>query len=461
VETGAARTLEVTNVDAATLLRAVRAVDPTGAYAMAAASVQTEGGPRVLYTDSRALGSVVTWRSEYGPPAAELAARLRPPTAEPVVVRGERLTLTVDLVRPLPPETLVRMTVLLRPIGGGEAVRAATGALKDGRAAYQLAAPACAAGCRVAAIQANYIASGGSVATVRLVSLTAETGDVLVDPAGFAGVWRVSERAKATPDADGLIVLVPGDGLDPRPSLALPDDSPREIPVLAAGMPDNLAEGANIDANEVPVRVVGTATALPLLGTGLLADLEYAERAATGSTALATGQVWLSRDAPADTADRLAAAGLVIVGRDSVDAAADRLDRRGPALAIWFHLLAAVGAVALAVTGMGLMAAVDRRRTLDDLVALRRQGLRRRTAGRGALWAYLAVSAAALVTGAAAAALAWWLVGSYLPLFLDDAFALAPPTTPRPVAILVPALVVVVVFATVAVGLRRALRVRD
>jgi hypothetical protein len=77
------------------------------------------------------------------------------------------------------------------------------------------------------------------------------------------------------------------------------------------------------------------------------------------------------------------------------------------------------------------------------------------------LWAYLCVVVAAVVTGAAAAALAWWVTGSYLPLFLDDDVALAAPVAPRPLAVLVPAAGVIVVFAAVAVGLRRAFRVRD
>ena len=96
-----------------------------------------------------------------------------------------------------------------------------------------------------------------------------------------------------------------------------------------------------------------------------------------------------------------------------------------------------------------------------DLVALRRQGLSRGTAGRSVLGAYLAVAAAATVTGAAGAALAWWLAGRYLPIFVETDVAIVAPTLPRPAAVIVPAVAVIVVFTAVAGGCWPRLRVRD
>ncbi|MEV0716382.1 FtsX-like permease family protein, partial [Asanoa sp. NPDC050611] len=227
------------------------------------------------------------------------------------------------------------------------------------------------------------------------------------------------------------------------------------------GPPPKSGEAEGVDGNVVAIRTAAEGRALPRIGTGLLMDLGYAERVATGSTDLTTAEVWLGRAAPADVEQQLTAKGLVVVGRDSVAAAADRLDARGPALAVWFHLLAGGVAVLLAACGMWLMAAVDRRRTLDDVVALRRQGLATRTAGSWVLWTYLPVAVAAVVTGLVAAVIAWAVVGQYVPYFVDDDFALAAPTWPRPIAIALPAVVVALLFTTVAVGLRRALRVRD
>jgi putative ABC transport system permease protein len=461
VETGADRTVSVVDADAGELLRTVRAVDPAGAFAMATATTTSSRGPRTLFADLRAMPAVIGWRPEYGPyPAADIAGRLRPPTGEPVVLSDSSVALTVDY--PVAqPRTTVELSVVLRPLAGGSAVRAGTGPLRAGTATYVAPADGCEKGCRVAAIRAGFAASGNATTDVTLVSLaSARSKAVAVDAGGFGG-WQVSAGGTGRPGPAGLVVSLKGAGLDPRPIWVTPGDTLQTLPVLSAGMPADLAAVDNVDGSAMAVHAVASATSLPRLGKGVLADLEYGERAATGNTLLLEAQVWLGPKAPADAVDRLVKAGLVISGQDSSAAAARRLDHRGPALAMWFQLLAGAGATALAATGMALMAAVDRRRTLDDLVALRRQGLGGPTAARGVLWAYLSVAVAAVVTGAAAAATAWWVAGRYLPLFLDDDFALAPPVAPRPLAVLGPAVLVIVLFAVVAVALRRAFRVRD
>jgi putative ABC transport system permease protein len=456
------RTVDVVDAEAGELLRKVRAVDPAGAFAMATATTTSSRGPRTLFADLRALPAVVAWRPEYGPfPATAITGGLRPSTGEPVMLRDSSVALTVGY--PVAqPETKVELSVLLRPVDGGPPVRSGTGPLRVGTATYVTPASGCEKGCRVAAIRAGFAASGNATTDVTLVSLAAATAKtVAVDAGAFGSGWQVSARGSGRPGPDGLVLSLKGDGLDPRPTWVTPADTLQTLPVLSAGMPADLAAVDNVDGNEIAVHTVTGATSLPRLGEGVLADLEYGERAATGNTQLLDAQVWLGPKAPADAVDRLTKAGLVVSGQDSTAAAAGRLDRRGPALAMWFQLLAGACATALAATGMGLMAAIDRRRTLDDLVALRRQGLGSRAAGRGVLWAYLSVAAAAVVTGAAGAATAWWVAGRYLPLFLDDDFALAPPVAPRPLAVLGPAVLVIVLFAGVAVGLRRAFRVRD
>ena len=463
VETGGDHTLSLAPVDAATLRSAVRAVDPAGAYAMAVASLNDEDRPGLLLVDTPALANVVAWRPDFGPyPVAETARRLRPPTEEPLTVRDTALTMTVAHDRA--GDALLRLTLLLRPLSGGPPIRAATGALLDGRHTYSLKVEGCAEGCRVAGLDGASTGSSGATSEATVVDLReAATGRVVAD-AGAFGSWRLGvapPAARALPGADGLRLLVPGAGVDPQPTWALPGDVPAELPVLVSERLVEAVGATNLDGEQVRIAQIGTAAALPGVRPGMLADLEYAERAATGDGNLGAAQVWLAADAPADTRARLEAQGLVVIGADSVAAAGDRLDRRGPALAIWFHLLAGGCAVALAAAGMGLMAAVDRRRTLDDLVALRRQGLSRGTAGRSVLGAYLAVAAAATVTGAAGAALAWWLAGRYLPIFVETDVAIVAPTLPRPAAVIVPAVAVIVVFTAVAGGLRRALRVRD
>lgn len=466
IETGGDRVLRLATTDAATLRASVREVDPSGAFAMAVAQLGSADRPRTLLADTRALPAVADWRPDFGPdPAAEVARRLRPSTVGAVVVRDGVLSLTVDHVTP-PGDVQARLTVLLRPVAGGPPIRAGTGGLVPGRREYRLVVDECAAGCRVAGIDAAATGSSGGRTEVTLGDLREATADRVVVPAGAWDTWRLSPAAptgaSVTQTTGGLQWFVPGAGIDPTPTWLLPPDAPEALPALASRLLEEPTKAPNLDGDQVPITPLGAAaTTLPGVRTGVLIDLEYAERLSFGDGVLGLPEVWLGPSAPADARTRLEAAGLVVTGEDSAAAATERLDRRGPALAIWFHLLAGACAVALAALGMGLMAAVDRQRTVDDLVALRRQGLRRRTAGRGVLGAYLAVAGAATVTGAAGAALAWWLAGRYLPIFVEPDVGLVPPDRPAAVAVLVPAVAVIVLLTAVAGGLRRALRVRD
>ncbi|MFY1636647.1 hypothetical protein ACN27F_25780 [Solwaraspora sp. WMMB335] len=67
----------------------------------------------------------------------------------------------------------------------------------------------------------------------------------------------------------------------------------------------------------------------------------------------------------------------------------------------------------------------------------------------------------ATLTGVVAALLACWATGSYLPVVVDDAIPVAPPTWPRPQAVLVSVAGVMLLFGAVALALGRAVRVRD
>jgi hypothetical protein len=473
VQTGAIRTLSVPPTDSGSLRAAVRAVDPDGRFAMAVGVRPVMEGPPVLFADTAALPEVAIWRPEYGDrSSAEVAAALRPPADEPVVVKGVELALTVDFAAPqgsggapTAAGTELRLTALLRPLAGGAPVRAGTAQIRPGRHSWEMASQACVDGCRLAGIEAVYAASGGEVAELSIVSLAARADrsqsftDVV--PAFTTDQWRANDGAEVTAQDGGVHLVVPGAVIQPRPTVLMPASTPDDVPVLSGGPPPRSGEAEGVDGNVVAIRPIAQGQALPRIGTGLLMDLGYAERLATGGTDLATAEVWLSPAAPADIEQRLAAHGLVVIGRDSMAAAADRLDGRGPALAVWFHLLAGGVAVLLAACGMWLMAAVDRRRVLDDMIALRRQGLPARTGGSWVLWAYLPVAVAAVVTGLVAAVIAWAVVGRYVPYFVDDDFALAAPTWPQPIAIALPAVAVALLFTTVAVGLRRALRVRD
>jgi putative ABC transport system permease protein len=469
VQTGAHRVLTVLPVEAGALLHAVREVDPDGRYAMAAGVVTLDDGePSLVVADTTRLAQVAVWRPEFGPTAGEATALLRPDTPEPHEVRTGSLAVDIDYEGA---NSAVGLNAVLRPLSGGASIRAGFGMMTPGARTYTASAGGCAEGCRLLALELAVFARSGSERPEILVREVRDgaSGQPILSTADLtdADRWRSADDDTVRVEPDGLVLAT--SGTPQLYSWAFPADLPYPLPVLPAGELPNSGELAGLDAERAEVRVVGEAAILPRVGGhGVLADLEYAERAALGGTRLEQPQVWLTADAPADVVDRLAAKGLVVAGDTTADEARASLDRRSPALAIWFHLLAAAFAVLLAVGGLALMAAVDRRRRAEDMLALHRQGMPIGTVGQAALWSYLPVVMTALVTGALAAGVAWWLAGDYLPVFVDDSVQLPLPRWPAPLAVGVPAALATVGFIAaaiaVAVALRRSVvtsRVRD
>lgn len=500
MQTGADRVLTVLPVNAGTLLTAVRAVDPDGEYAMAAgfttATTAAAGDTKVLLADTSALAATARWRSEFGPAGpADVAAGLRPVAAEPVAIAGTELSVDVSLairssggpgVDPdvgADPDAGtvddVRFSVHLRSPTG----RAATVGVLVGPGQRSYLVPVdCADGCQLAgfSIRTTPRQTGGFPTNsgpqryeVTLTGLAVD-GNGVLGPAELSDERRWRDRSGAPgrvgpAGADGqagptgLRLLAGGEATDPW---ALPDDIPYPLPVLAAresgpppgpGSPTvELTSGAHLSAEADLVAV------LPALGNrGLLVDLEYAVRAVPENTPLDAAQVWLGARAPADVADRLAEQGLTITGEITPEQVRADLDRQAPALAIWFHLLAAGLAVLLACFGMVLLAMVERGRRAEDLGALLIQGLPARVAARSLLWSALPAVALATLAGLAGAALAWWATGIYLPVTDDSAVSLARIEWPHPVVVGLPVAGVMMLFAAVALALGRTVRVRD
>jgi predicted lysophospholipase L1 biosynthesis ABC-type transport system permease subunit len=191
--------------------------------------------------------------------------------------------------------------------------------------------------------------------------------------------------------------------------------------------------------------------AVPRIGTGaVLADLEYLDRLSIDSGRSIAPQVWLSPRAPADVLDRLAGAGLVVV--DDVAAAQLRaqLDEQGPALGLWFYVLAGCLATALAAGALIMAAAVDRARRVEDLSALRAQGLGRGALSGATLWTYPVLVLVAVLAGLAISLILWQLTGWALPLAGLDPPPLPFPGRPRAPVLAAVGLAVLAVLAGVA-----------
>ncbi|MEV6489937.1 ABC transporter permease, partial [Actinoplanes sp. NPDC051633] len=231
-----------------------------------------------------------------------------------------------------------------------------------------------------------------------------------------------------------------------------PADVPAPLAVATSGPAAGGAEEMNgFDGRVVPVRVVADLPAVPRAGTGVrLVDLEYLDRYSTDTGLALRPQVWLSARAPADVERRLEGQGLTIVGDVSAGQLRRQLEEQGPALSLWFYLLGAVLAGALAAGALVLAAGVDRSLRVEDLSALRAQGLDKGSLARATLWTYPALMLAVVPAGLAIAMVVWALTGWALPLAGLDPPPFPLPGWPRPLVVAGTGVVVLAVLAGVA-----------
>jgi putative ABC transport system permease protein len=490
IATGAPRVLSVAPVDRAQLLQAVRAADPSGAYAMAVAEFPpgAPGEAPRLGVDTTRLGTAATWLGAYGDAEpAHIERLLRPPARPGLVVPGQDVTVEATVTGARPDNPVSLSLVLSSTTGRGRAT-VDLGIVRDGRITYHQRAAVCDGGCRLAGIHLTN--ENPTVTATRITVVLHRLGTInppatAATPADLADLarWR-SPDATLTAAPDGLRIGVDApDGL-PHGAWVQPAEVPLPLPVAttssalataaatragtstggvlpgtAPGTGTTTSRGAitGLDGLDLPVRVAARLDALPRLGTdGTLVDLEYAERASTDAGTARRPEVWLGPAAPPDVLNRLAERGLIVTGDTGVADTRARLAAQGPALSLWFHVVAGALAVLLAAGGLALVIAVDRRDRRSDLAALRTQGLPRRTAARVALWTYPALVLAAAPPGLATALIAWRLTGWALPVFGEPMPALPLPHWPTGPAVPVAWLLTLALLVAVAASTARA-----
>ncbi|GAB2577100.1 hypothetical protein Aab01nite_12100 [Paractinoplanes abujensis] len=454
VELGAPRVLTVSAATRTELLYAVRRADPEGRYAMAAV-VDTTGTPPVLAVDSARLGAVATWRPEYGPVTALTTTPV--PTALPLIT-GDRLTVAVTSRR----TTTTLLGATLQHEGTGEPVRVEFRGIRAGAGTASAAVPRCATapGCRLVGWEL-YTPEGsddGSV-TIRLLDQQNPRATVLT-AAQLADVrnWRgdFSTPAVHITAAGGGLTLqtVPAGSIKVAAA-----DAPLPLPLVMAGPPpsswvfEDSAVGRFGDP-ATPVRVAAAATVLPVLGPqGVLTDLDAARRVAGDSDQGGTLQVWLTADAPESVVDAI---GLPVLADRTAGARARDLAADASVVTAPFGLFTAVVAALVAAGLLALAAAVDREAQLENLRALRAQGLTRRVAlgttyaGAGSL------ALAGLLGGLTAALAARPIAAVTVPGFPDGWRVVPPPDALGPAALAAAAVAgLIVLGATAWLSVRR------
>ncbi|WP_238008175.1 hypothetical protein KZZ52_06880 [Dactylosporangium sp. AC04546] len=464
VELGAPRVLTVETVSRAALLAKVRAIDPDGKFAMAAAEVpvsEDTGVPPMLAVDSRALAATALWDDAHLS-AAEAAGLLHPAgPRDPIIVTNKDLSLdvtidkTVDAFR-------VRWTAVVVPLDGSTAGQVDLGLVQLGRHTYTRNLPMCVEGCRLVSLQMDQPEGRGFDVTMTLHGLS-QAGKVIADAAGFADTsqWRVPETPgskllvpKLTSTQDGLRAEVANyRGADVAVKI-MPTDVPSPLPVVIAGrtaMGDHMTA---FDGGQLSTTIAGEVGILPRVADrGALVDLDYAERMSTDAGDARQPQIWLGPAAPPDILDRVRDQGLTVASDRSIEPLRAALDEQGPAVALRFHQLAGGLAVLLAVGALWMVASLDRQRRSGELRALRAQGVARRDAATSG---YLALVGTAVLIGPFAALVSWLLVREYLPVFTDDpgTFEVSYWPSPIPVAVTWLAAGVLLAGAAVVAGAR-------
>ncbi|BEL12301.1 hypothetical protein Q0Z83_104920 [Actinoplanes sichuanensis] len=429
--TGADRVLVVESVTRQDLLTAVRAVDPDGRFAMAAVRIPGGSGtPPGLAVDTRALAAVPAW-AEGAPSRTGLRAVLHPAEPPPpVIYPGTDIAIEVTATT----TGAMQLAVSLSAMDGPGIQILEFGDLKNGTHTYRETVSICENKCRLNAIRVS--GTGTAVeATGDMVirGLGAATSAPLTD----AGRWRGTRSARLSAAPDGLRADLRVTGAVADTAWIQPVTTPYPLPVAYAGNPP--AAGTIIDsgATTIPVDAAVALPAVPALGRqGVIVDLEYSDLISVTPKLVPQPEVWLNSQAPADILDRLGEHGLQVVSESSATRVKAGLDRQGPAVALWFHLLAAILAGLLGAGALALTVAVDRTRRTEDLAALRTQGLRSRPAGLATLWTYPVLVVIATTVGVLVAAAAWRLTGWGLPLAGLTPPDLPLPVWPRPVALL-------------------------
>ncbi len=469
VASGAVRVVTVRPVTRLKLLNATRAADPAGRYAMAVVNGASgaPGDPPQLAVDTTRLATAAIWQPGFGGPGPRhLSALLRPGLPDPTAFRANAIELDVtsdDQARAVD----VHLVVVLAPMSGGSPLTEDLGRLFPGDQ-RMITQVDCASGCRLVGFGAVNSGSGGFGlrVTVRQIRTGEPAGQVM--PAATLAApssWlpQVPASIDLSGDTDGLHLYYHSHSGTPADGWISPADRPARLPVAATTALKSGSSLVGLDGRGTPVTEVARVDGLPRLGScGVLVDLEYADRAASDAGTGEVEQVWLGPAAPPDVLARLRAQGLVVTGDSRVAQLRSELDGQGPALALWFHLLTAGLAVLLAAGGSWLVAAVDRDGRAGDLGALRVQGVSRSAAGRAGLWGYLVVVLAAALVGLVAAAVAWLVAGTEIPMFVNQAVPWPAPRWPTPGTVVGSCGIAVAILAGVALvaayDLRRRVR---
>jgi putative ABC transport system permease protein len=464
-EVGAATVVDVQVTGTGDPVETVRRVDPSGTWAMAAATWLPDGGGAVagtvLAVDASRLAAVAD-RAAGGIDPRELTRAVTSTTVPPLVIRGTRIEATITASR-LRPGFEPQVQFDLRT-PAGPTVPAESTLLRTGTHRYSAAVP-CASGCTLAGLTWDRpiaIVSGEMAGTALVTGIRAGDPDALrpvaarlADPAAWRAAVPVSESHDAVSVSDaGVLDHFSGESGYGGVAYA---STPATLKAVAA--PNGLVGGppagppAVVDSfgREADFRTVATSPVLPaVLDAGVLMDAGSVEDLLPAFRTEASWQVWLSAAAPPDALQRIARAGLVVQGVTTTGQREKVLGRQGPALSLLLLLASAVVGAVLAAVGTAVSIGASARRRSYELAALHAVGVRHGALFRAAVAEQSLLLLTALALGIPAGLLAAFLTLPVLPEFATET-PVALRFTPDlpPVALFAAAFVVLVLVAAV------------
>jgi len=375
----------------------------------------------------------------------ELAGLLHPNA--PPAVRMVDGVVSLDAAGPPEPLVPAGLRLYLTTVDG--AVKTVDfGPLGPARARYQATVAGCGPGCRLTALEPRVAIANPTPdqGTVSIYALGQDGGDpVVLDDITR---WRSQAGAIGIGDVltarDGRLVLTPFVGVLPpnqrvdRRVFSI--DAATPLPAVLAGARPAQRRDARISpfgTEQVPFEVVGTAAVLPRIGDlGVLVDLEYAQRTVGVAIENVALEVWLTADAPASLIDDLRSRGVTVLAEQTVGGARQRLADQGPGVVLRFQLFAALVVLLLAAGAVLVTATVEHRTRVDELVALRAQGLPSGSMVMAGYGGTGGLVLGATLAGVIAAVVGQVIVAASMPVFADGWSLLEPPSGVAPLSLL-------------------------
>ncbi len=428
-----APTVYYTGSSPATLYWLTHRIDPDGRYlaAMVPPAPRTTDGARVALVDSPRFARVTSWDSSWGAggPQQVQGWLMEDERADPITWSGNDLTFELKDIS-LQGSLNLPASLWMRYVSTatGDQVALPMGEVPmEGDATIKGFASGCDEGCE---LQQLYISGSSSAVSDLHGSLTiasvAAGGD---DPGDWRltddDAWRPARPYGTTSGAAPVQLGASAGGL----ALDIPEGESTVVRLTTADLPDapplvattstqlessggDDVDGASLIGTRTPMRVVGRAGALPLVGNnGGLSDLGAALREYGDlSTDVSLTQLLVAPGTPASVMTELRKAG---VDLSSVRTEADELDKlRSDAFTLGWKVFLLVGLLTLALAFLGVLALaiVQLRWRSYEVAALRVVGVRRRDLRRAILTEYVALLGMAVVGGALAAVASLLLV---------------------------------------------------